>query len=164
MPASKKPRSRSRSRSRSRKKSSSPRKRSKSPTTVRPKTVDLVVSAIRKRKDRKGCSAQAIRSYIKLTYRVAPRSLNTMVRRAILSGLKTGVVVRAKGDKSTGAKGRFRAGRPKLFRKQPAKRAKKAKTARKKRSKSTTKKGRKSPAKRRKVIRRSPKKAKSRKK
>jgi hypothetical protein len=102
---------------------SSPTKRPKSPKTVRPKTTDFVVQAIRNRKDPKGCSAQAIRTYIKKTYNVPDRSLNTMVRRAILSGLSTGVVVRAQGDQSTGASGRFRAGKPKLFRKPGAKKS-----------------------------------------
>lgn len=149
---SKKPPVRKRGRKKSRaparkKRSKSPKrlKRSNVPRTARPKTIDIVVLAIRKRKDPKGCSAQAIRNFIKSTYNVPVRSLNTMVRRAILSGLATGVVVRAKGDNSTGASGRFRAGKPKLFRKPGAKKS------------SPKKKGRKSPAKRSKTTRSSAK-------
>jgi 3-oxoacyl-ACP reductase-like protein len=78
--------------------------------TARPNNIDLVVNAIHNCKYSKGCTALAIRKYIMKTYNVPDASLETMVDRAILSGLKNGVIVQDKG-------GRFRAGKPKLFRK-----------------------------------------------
>jgi len=113
---------RKKSHSKKKKSKLAPKKKKKKCTrktrkTARPNNIDLVVNAIHNCKYSKGCTALAIRKYITKTYNVPDASLETMVDRAILSGLKTGVIVRAKGGRGTGASGRFHAGKPKLLRK-----------------------------------------------
>ncbi|XP_070580648.1 sperm-specific H1/protamine-like protein type 2 [Ptychodera flava] len=126
-----------------------------------PKTIDMVVAAIKALKDAKGSSLQGIRNYIKANYPTVQAShLNSSLRRAVKTGLASGVLVRPKGDTSVGATGRFRVGKPPAAakpkkkkvvkkkapkKKKPAKKAKapkkpKAKTAKKKTTKKAAKK------------------------
>lgn len=67
-----------------------------------PKTLDMVVEAIENLGDRKGSSVQAIKSYILQNFKtVRADMLKSMLRRALASGLESGVVTRPKGQAET---------------------------------------------------------------
>ncbi|XP_002733294.1 histone H1, sperm-like [Saccoglossus kowalevskii] len=104
--------------------------RKKRATPSHPKTIDMVVAAITAQKERKGSSAQSIRNYIRSNFSVPASHLNSMVRRALKSGLESGVLVRPKGDDHVGVTGRFRVGKPAA--KPRARKAAKKKTPKKK--------------------------------
>ncbi|XP_077998661.1 late histone H1-like [Glandiceps talaboti] len=130
---------------------SAPVKKTKkiSPPT-HPKTLDMVVEAIKALKDRNGSSVQAIKAYILSHYpTVSPSHLTSSLRRAIKAGTESGVLVRPKGSSATGVTGRLRIGKlPEKPKKKPAKKAApKKKPAKKPKVKKTPKKVKKSPKK-----------------
>ena len=88
-----------------------------------PKTLDMVVEAIKTTKDTKGSSVQAIKAFILSHYpTVSPSHLTSSLRRALKAGLDSGVLVRPKGSTATGATGRLRVGKlPEKPKKKPAK-------------------------------------------
>lgn len=75
-----------------------------------PPTMEMVKEALLALDQRKGVSAQAIRSFIKEKYRTVDETrLKTMARKALVKGLESGVFVRpANSTTTTGAQGRFR--------------------------------------------------------
>uniref|UniRef100_A0ABM0GM48 Sperm-specific protein PHI-2B/PHI-3-like n=7 Tax=Saccoglossus kowalevskii TaxID=10224 RepID=A0ABM0GM48_SACKO len=77
-----------------------------------PKTMDMIVEAIQALKDRKGTSVQAIKSYI-LTHHstVSPAHITSSLRRAIKSGIESGLLVRPKDSNANGVNGRLRIGK-----------------------------------------------------
>ncbi|XP_046545573.1 sperm-specific H1/protamine-like protein type 2 [Haliotis rubra] len=94
----------------------------------RPTVLNMIISAVRALKDKKGASVQAIKSYIMATYPGIPATLlPSLLKRGFLKGLQTGALVRPKGSLASGASGRFRVGV--VTKKRPAK-----KTAGKKKS------------------------------
>ncbi|XP_067679493.1 sperm-specific H1/protamine-like protein type 2 [Haliotis asinina] len=90
----------------------------------RPTVLNMIISAIRALKDKKGASVQAIKSYIMATYPGIPATLlPSLLKRGFLKGLQTGALVRPKGSLASGASGRFRVGV--VATKKPAKKTKK---------------------------------------
>ncbi|TUY72730.1 Protein B4 [Bagarius yarrelli] len=75
-----------------------------------PSTMEMVKEALTVLDQRKGVSAQAIRTFIKEKYRtVDEMRLKTMVRKALVKGIDSGAFVRpASSSTTTGAQGRFR--------------------------------------------------------
>ncbi len=67
----------------------------KAPSGKPPTTLDMIVSAIVAIKDPKGASIAAIKKYIIANYDVDATRLTVRMRRAIVRGLETGVIVRA---------------------------------------------------------------------
>lgn len=72
--------------------------------------MDMVKEALKELDQRKGVSAQAIRSYIKEKYTTVDETrVKSMVRKALLKGIESGVFVRpVNSNTMTGAQGRFR--------------------------------------------------------
>lgn len=101
---------------------SKPVKKTKS-VASHPKTMDMVVEAIKTLKDRKGISVQAIKSYILSHYAtVSPTHLTSSLRRALKTGIESGVLVRPKDSNASGVSGRLRLGKlPENPKKKPAK-------------------------------------------
>ena len=91
--------------------------------SAHPKTLDMVVEAIKTIKDTKGSSVQAIKAFILSHYpTVSPSHLTANLRRALKAGLDSGLLVRPKGSTATGATGRLRVGKlPEKPKKKPAK-------------------------------------------
>jgi len=109
-----------------------------------PPTLEMVEKAIIAEKDRKGTSVLAIKKYITAHYKVTPSHLKHMLRRAFEAGLKSGKLIRPKGQTDSGLlSGRYRLASGKPVK--PAAAVKKAKSPAKK-AKSPAKKA-KSPAK-----------------
>lgn len=76
-----------------------------------PTTMDMVKNALMELDQRKGVSAQAIRTFIKGKYTTVDETrLKTMVRKALVKGIDSGTFVRPANSASmtTGAQGRFR--------------------------------------------------------
>ncbi|KAL2103268.1 hypothetical protein ACEWY4_000136 [Coilia grayii] len=75
-----------------------------------PSTMAMLQEALKALDNRKGVSAQAVRTYITQKYStVDPVRLKPMVRRALAKGLETGAVVRAANSTTAaGAQGKFR--------------------------------------------------------
>ncbi|XP_006820109.1 histone H1.8-like [Saccoglossus kowalevskii] len=77
-----------------------------------PKTMDMVVEALTTLKDRKGISIQAIKAYILTHYTtVSPTHLTSSLRRALKTGLASGMLVRPKDSHANGVSGRLRLGK-----------------------------------------------------
>ncbi|XP_006820305.2 sperm-specific protein PHI-2B/PHI-3-like, partial [Saccoglossus kowalevskii] len=77
-----------------------------------PKTMDMVVEALTTLKDRKGISVQAIKTYILTHYTtVSPTHLTSSLRRALKTGLESGMLVRPKDSHANGVSGRLRLGK-----------------------------------------------------
>ncbi|ESO93768.1 hypothetical protein LOTGIDRAFT_89152, partial [Lottia gigantea] len=74
-------------------------------------TLSSTVAAVRALKDRKGSTVPAIRKYVLSHSRIPPKRVNGLLRRALSKGLRTGALVRPKGSRAKGAKGRFKVGR-----------------------------------------------------
>lgn len=121
--------------------SSSAKKVTKKPS-AHPPYGDMVKSAIRELKDRKGSSRQAIIKYIRANFKIsATENVDSYVRRSLVAGIKAGRFVHTKG---AGASGSFKLPeKEKKAKKTPVKKAKKAGTPKKKR---TPKKAKKTPA------------------
>ncbi|XP_053346949.1 protein B4 [Clarias gariepinus] len=75
-----------------------------------PTTMEMLKEALMELDQRKGVSAQAIRAFIKEKYTTVDETrLKTMVRKALVKGIDSGVFVRpANSATTTGAQGRFR--------------------------------------------------------
>lgn len=75
-----------------------------------PSTMEMVKEALTELDQRKGVSAQAIRTFIKEKYTTVDETrLKTMVRKALVKGIDSGALVRpANSTTTTGAQGRFR--------------------------------------------------------
>lgn len=75
-----------------------------------PSTMEMVKTALMELDQRKGVSAQAIRTFIKEKYVMVDNTrLKMMVRKALVKGMESGTLVRpANSSKTTGAQGRFR--------------------------------------------------------
>ncbi|XP_070571032.1 sperm-specific protein PHI-2B/PHI-3-like [Ptychodera flava] len=104
--------------------SSAPAKKTKAKAApTHPKTLDMVVEAIKSLKDSKGSSVQAIKGYILSHYPTVSQShLTSSLRRALKSGLESGKLVRPKGSTATGVTGRLRVGKlPEKPKKKPVK-------------------------------------------
>ncbi|XP_077998673.1 sperm-specific protein PHI-2B/PHI-3-like [Glandiceps talaboti] len=128
---------------------SAPVKKTKAAPT-HPKTLDMVVEAIKALKDKKGSSVQAIKGYILSHYpTVSPSHLTSSLRRAIKAGTESGKLVRPTGSTATGVTGRLRVGKlPEKPKKKPAKKAApKKKPVKKAKDKKTPKKVKKTPKK-----------------
>ncbi|XP_077998670.1 sperm-specific protein PHI-2B-like [Glandiceps talaboti] len=129
---------------------SSPVKKTKAVPT-HPKTLDMVVEAIKALKDKKGSSVQAIKGYILSHYpTVSASHLTSSLRRALKAGTESGLLVRPKGSTATGVTGRLRVGKlPEKPKKKPAtkKAAPKKKVVKKVTDKKTPKKVKKTPKK-----------------
>ncbi|XP_062845289.1 protein B4 [Trichomycterus rosablanca] len=120
--------------------STSPEKEVKSETTdaseepskavkkvpAHPPTMEMIKEALKELDQRKGVSAQAIRSYIKEKYTTMDESrIKLMVRKALIKGIESGVFVRpANSSTTTGAQGRFRLAIRKPKDAKPAKKSK----------------------------------------
>lgn len=87
-----------------------------------PKTMDMIVEAIKTLKDRKGASVQAIKSYILSHYSsVSPTHLTSSLRRAIKTGTESGLLLRPKDSGANGVSGRLKIGKlPEKPKKKPA--------------------------------------------
>jgi len=93
---------------------STPSKSVKKPKSVasHPKTLDMIVEAIKALKDRKGTSVVSIKSHILSHYStVSATHLTSSLRRAIKSGLESGLLVRPKDSGANGVSGRLRLGK-----------------------------------------------------
>ncbi|XP_077998692.1 sperm-specific H1/protamine-like protein type 1 [Glandiceps talaboti] len=116
-----------------------------------PKTLDMVVEAIKALKDKKGSSVQAIKGYILSHYpTVSPSHLTSSLRRALKAGTESGKLVRPAGSTATGVTGRLRVGKlPEKPKKKPAtkKATPKKKPVKKAKDKKTPKKAKKTPKK-----------------
>ncbi|XP_077977393.1 sperm-specific protein PHI-2B-like [Glandiceps talaboti] len=108
------------------------KKTRKATPPTHPKTLDMVVEAIKAMKDKKGSSIQSIKAYILSHHTtVSVSHLTSSLRRAIKTGTESGVLVRPKGSTATGVTGRLRVGKlPEKPKKKPA--AKKKATPKKK--------------------------------
>lgn len=75
-----------------------------------PSTMEMVKEALTALDQRKGVSAQAIRTFIKEKHKTVDETrLKTMVRKALVKGIESGALVRpANSTTTTGAQGRFR--------------------------------------------------------
>lgn len=75
-----------------------------------PSTMEMVKEALTELDQRKGVSAQAVRTFIKEKYATVDETrLKTMVRKALVKGIDSGAFVRpANSTNTTGAQGRFR--------------------------------------------------------
>lgn len=75
-----------------------------------PSTMEMVKEALMVLDQRKGVSAQAIRTFIKQKYTTVDETrLKTMMRKALVKGIDSGTFVRpANSSTMTGAQGRFR--------------------------------------------------------
>ncbi|XP_076669618.1 uncharacterized protein LOC143369484 isoform X1 [Andrena cerasifolii] len=119
------------------------------PKSSHPPTSEMVNSAIRDLKDRKGSSLQAIKKYIASTYKVDGEKLAPFIKRYLKTAVTSGAVVQTKGK---GASGSFKlSGAPA---KGPETKTKSRRELRKTDSASTTEK---KPAEKKQVV--SPKKA-----
>ncbi|XP_077998691.1 sperm-specific protein PHI-2B/PHI-3-like [Glandiceps talaboti] len=127
---------------------SAPVKKTKAAPT-HPKTLDMVVEAIKALKDKKGSSVQAIKGYILSHYpTVSPSHLTSSLRRALKAGTESGKLVRPTGSTATGVTGRLRVGKlPEKPKKKPAKKAAPKKKPVKKAKDKTPKKVKKTPKK-----------------
>ncbi|XP_077998791.1 sperm-specific protein PHI-2B/PHI-3-like [Glandiceps talaboti] len=121
------------------------KKTKKAAAPTHPKTLDMVVEAIKALKDSKGSSVQAIKGYILANYpTVSPSHLTSSLRRALKSGCDSGKLVRPKGSTAKGVTGRLRVGKEaEKPKKKPAKKA----APKKKPAKKPVKKAAKKPAK-----------------
>lgn len=73
---------------------------------LHPSYPDMIKKAIKEMKDRKGSSRQAIIKYIRANFKISPNEhLDSLVRRCLVAGVKSGKLVQAKG---TGASGSFK--------------------------------------------------------
>jgi len=108
---------------------------------------EMVMTAVRELKDRKGSSAQAIKKYVLTNFKVEEKSVSTYVRSAIKKSVSSGQLTQTKG---TGANGSFKLGevaKAKKATKSPAKKAAKSPAKKVTKTKSPAKKATKSPAK-----------------
>lgn len=83
-----------------------------------PKYIDMIVSAIKALKERKGASRQAIVKYVQANNKVGndTAKVNTRVKVALRNGVKSGALKQTKG---VGAQGRFSLGEKKAAAKKP---------------------------------------------
>ncbi|XP_006819104.1 sperm-specific protein PHI-2B-like [Saccoglossus kowalevskii] len=78
----------------------------------RPKTLNMIIDAIKTDKNRKGSSIQRIKKYILSQYpTLVNGTLTSNLRRAVKQGLESGVLSRPKGSSNTGLTGRLRIGK-----------------------------------------------------
>ncbi|XP_076298846.1 histone H1 [Lasioglossum baleicum] len=68
-----------------------------------PPTSEMVNTAIKELKDRKGSSLQAIKKYISSTYKVDGEKLAPFIRRYLKSAVTSGAVVQTKGKGASGS-------------------------------------------------------------
>ncbi|KAK3867926.1 hypothetical protein Pcinc_026653 [Petrolisthes cinctipes] len=67
-----------------------------------PKTIDMIVEAIDNMNERQGSSVQALKAYVLQNFKtVRPDMIKTMMRRALVQGLKNNVLARPKGQSET---------------------------------------------------------------
>lgn len=68
-----------------------------------PRTMDMVVAAVKNLKERNGSSLQAIKKYIAANYKVDAEKLAPYVRKAVKSALTSGSLVQSKGKGASGS-------------------------------------------------------------
>ncbi|XP_076177749.1 uncharacterized protein LOC143152010 [Ptiloglossa arizonensis] len=85
------------------KKTMSKGKSSKSQKSSHPPTSEMVNSAIRELKDRKGSSLQAIKKYMSTTYQVDGEKFAPFIKRYLKSAVTSGAVVQTKGKGASGS-------------------------------------------------------------
>ncbi|KAK4310421.1 hypothetical protein Pmani_018018 [Petrolisthes manimaculis] len=67
-----------------------------------PKTIDMIVEAIDNMNEHQGSSVQALKAYVLQNFKtVRPDMIKTMMRRALVHGLKNNVLARPKGQSET---------------------------------------------------------------
>ncbi|XP_076635400.1 uncharacterized protein LOC143348716 [Colletes latitarsis] len=77
--------------------------RSQRTKSSHPPTSEMVTSAIRELKDRKGSSLQAIKKYMASTYKVDGEKLAPFIKRYLKSAVTSGAVVQTKGKGASGS-------------------------------------------------------------
>ncbi|OAD59066.1 Histone H1.1 [Eufriesea mexicana] len=86
------------------KKTSKPKStKSQRPKSSHPPTSEMVNSAIKELKDRKGSSLQAIKKYIASTYKVDGEKLAPFIKRYLKAAVTSGAVVQTKGKGASGS-------------------------------------------------------------
>lgn len=69
----------------------------------RPSTSEMVTTAIKELKDRKGSSLQAIKKYIVTTYKVDAEKVAPFIKRYLKTAVTSGIVVQTKGKGASGS-------------------------------------------------------------
>ncbi|XP_076669252.1 uncharacterized protein LOC143369326 [Andrena cerasifolii] len=77
--------------------------KSQRPKSSHPPTSEMVNSAIKDLKDRKGSSLQAIKKYIASTYKVDGEKLAPFIKRYLKTAVTSGAVVQTKGKGASGS-------------------------------------------------------------
>lgn len=92
------------------KKSAKSKAKTQRPKSTHPPTAEMVTSAIKELKDRKGSSVLAIKKYIVSTYKVDGEKFAPFIKRYLKAAVTSGAVVQTKGK---GASGSFKLPTPK---------------------------------------------------
>lgn len=79
----------------------SPKKLDKKVT--HPRTIDMVVAAVKNLKERNGSSLQAIKKYIAANYKIDTEKMAPYIRKAVKTALTSGSLVQSKGKGASGS-------------------------------------------------------------
>lgn len=85
------------------KKSAKSKAKTQRPKSSHPSTAEMVTSAIKELKDRKGSSVQAIKKYIASTYKVDGEKFAPFIKRYLKAAVTSGAVVQTKGKGASGS-------------------------------------------------------------
>ncbi|KYN08949.1 PREDICTED: histone H1B-like [Trachymyrmex cornetzi] len=85
------------------KKSAKSKAKTQRPKSNHPPTSEMVTSAIKELKDRKGSSVQAIKKYIASTYKVDGEKFAPFIKRYLRAAVTSGAVVQTKGKGASGS-------------------------------------------------------------
>jgi len=73
------------------------------PKSTHPSTAEMVTTAIKELKDRKGSSVQAIKKYVASTYKVDGEKFAPFIKRYLRAAVTSGAVVQTKGKGASGS-------------------------------------------------------------
>lgn len=85
------------------KKAAKSKAKAQRPKATHPSTAEMVTSAIKELKDRKGSSVQAIKKYIASTYKVDGEKFAPFIKRYLKTAVTSGAVVQTKGKGASGS-------------------------------------------------------------
>lgn len=85
------------------KKAAKSKAKAQRPKSTHPSTADMVKTAIKELKDRKGSSVQAIKKYIASTYKVDGEKFAPFIKRYLKAAVTSGAVVQTKGKGASGS-------------------------------------------------------------